>query len=115
MFHLSKLKPSDWVSVLKNITYPIGVRSGKVIFTPDLRATLLRAFQIAKQASQETVGILELFFSCLFDPQVSKILQQSGADVSSIKDSLMWEEEKSTHAKTNTKSFAFEFSLDLIL
>ncbi len=73
------------LKILKDkIKCDLRIKKGKVIFSPDLRKTLLRSYFLAKKMSSYIVGYGELFLSILFSEEVKKQLTQFGYDIDEL-------------------------------
>lgn len=68
---LAQLEP-----ILRNATYPIAIKTGRVIFSTDLRITILRSYLISTKIITQAVGLEELLLASLYSPEIYRIIKR---------------------------------------
>lgn len=76
-------------SVLRNVTYPIRIKQGQVIFSPDLKTTILRSYLISQRLAVQSVGLEELLLSSLYSPEIYRLLKKLVIDIKPLEDYLI--------------------------
>ncbi|MBU0975825.1 MAG: ATP-dependent Clp protease ATP-binding subunit [Patescibacteria group bacterium] len=64
--------------------HPIRITKGQVVFSPDLKQTLLNAYGISKQFGREQVLVEDLFFATIFSTEIEKIAKDLAVDLSPL-------------------------------
>lgn len=70
--------------LLRNTQSPINIKRGKVLFSPDLKKTILRSYLITKNTAADIVRLEDLFLATLYSLEIYKIIKSSSFDISNL-------------------------------
>lgn len=73
----------------KQHTHPHSLKRGKVIFSPDLRETLHRAYLIAKETKVQFVGIEDLLVAGLYQTEIEQMLKRLQFNLPALEDLII--------------------------
>ncbi|MBN2016010.1 ATP-dependent Clp protease ATP-binding subunit [Candidatus Dojkabacteria bacterium] len=100
--------------LLKNLQYPASTKSGVVVFSPDLRATILRSYLIEKAIPNGIVGVEDLIIATIYSPPIFSLIKKLDFDLSYIESFLNTVKGGSPSPKTDGSSQLSRFTINLI-
>jgi len=98
-------------SELHNALEIVKIPDGQVHFSPDLKATLIRSFQISQNLSISQIGLEELLLATLYDAQIYKILSDNSINSDSLVNLIFSYKGKSKQKKETDPIDRFSINL----
>lgn len=94
-------------------TRATAVRRGVVIFSPDLKISILRAYLIATSHGINEVGIEELFLSILYSPEIQSLISALNIDIKEVEYFLIGAKGGQVKKPGERVSYIDKFTVDL--
>lgn len=108
---LSKVE-AELLDSFKNVSCPVNIPKGKVLFSPDLRIAILQSYLVSVSLVSEKVEIKDLFLSCLYSPLIHRLLTKYGINVSFIENLIIGTKTTPAEAKQDS-SLLTRFTNDI--
>jgi len=99
--------------LLKSCQYPFNIHSDVTIFSPDLKETILRSFEISKNYIINKIGLEDIFLSTLYSPEIYRLIKKLNISINSLEEFIITIKGKSQKSDLK-ESPILRFTIDLI-